>query len=246
VWDNIVPTVGFGIGFIGLLLAVYFYKKSNPKRKIESYIEYVTSLVKIGDEVKSDIEINYKGEAIENINKIRLIMNNTGNKEIKNDNVIKPIIISVPDNKIIDFNADTPSKHFEPDLILDVDKPSVLQITPNYMEKGDTLTIEILSIGPKPKPLIEGVLGPPRYECSIGYPPFKTSKKLLLPYLIMAIALLSTVILATLRYFNLINAGQARLISSIIAGIAGPIAGLSIGYLLWQSKIGLFRHKYPR
>ncbi|HUV86385.1 MAG TPA: hypothetical protein VMX79_04670 [bacterium] len=156
-----------GLGFVLTAANLFFFFRKLPRRKLEADLVFSASLIKIGDEVKTDVEVLYKKEKVENIHRTVITLRNLGNKEISDSNIIKPIVISLPDNAIIDFDFFTPKKDFEPTLILNPENPGELHFRPNYMESGDEISIALLSIGKESTPEVTGVVGPPRYKLKL-------------------------------------------------------------------------------
>lgn len=96
---NWAQIIGLPVAIIAIAISVWFYRKGRQKRALSCTFDSVVSPVEIkaGEALKGDIEIRYKGKAVENLFVVRARLKNSGNSAILKSDVVDPIKLTFPE-----------------------------------------------------------------------------------------------------------------------------------------------------
>ena len=142
-------------GLISLFITHYYSKKTLKIKNLSCFVQYLSEiLTDIEPEVKNNLAINFKGQKVESLYQVQLVIANTGDIPIQN--LIKPLVLEIPNNGLI---LDANLLHIDPkgrEVNIDVAN-SKKTITFNFplLNSGDYFITKLLVKGEPPSPKID-------------------------------------------------------------------------------------------
>jgi len=124
-------------------------------KNLSCFVQYLSEiLTDIEPEVKNNLAINFKGQKVESLYQVQLVIANTGDIPIQN--LIKPLVLEIPNNGLI---LDANLLHIDPkgrEVNIDVAN-SKKTITFNFplLNSGDYFITKLLVKGEPPSPKID-------------------------------------------------------------------------------------------
>lgn len=91
VFTTVLLTVG-GI-VVGVVVTILVARKYRSRKELSSYLVRYESTLMVTDWMKDSVTIKYDHKEVENLQRFHLILQNTGNKAIKDSDIVKPIEI---------------------------------------------------------------------------------------------------------------------------------------------------------
>jgi hypothetical protein len=91
---NFIGTLlGTSLGIVGILLSIYFYLQSREYRELTYYVHPVkASVLKAGE--GSKLQCNFQGQSLtSNVTATQIAIWNQGERPIKRENILKPVIL---------------------------------------------------------------------------------------------------------------------------------------------------------
>lgn len=150
--------VGSMIGLAGIILAVFFYLKSN--KKAEPCYQWRTNTIigDINDDISSKISITFDSVEINDLKRTVIAFWNNGSTYIDNDLVLKenPISISFADGSILSHKIKCTSSESIVATSEIVNDKIIIDF--NYLNKNDAICIEILHTSSEVEPSISGTI----------------------------------------------------------------------------------------
>lgn len=143
---TILLTVGGVI--VGVLVTILVAKKYRPKKELSSFIIDFESTLQITDWIKSEVRILYgedpeKATEVNSLERVRLIIKNTGNQAIKKGDIVEPIRIEFKEPA-------TPvriKKHFSDfkECTLKRTDSRKLEVSFDLMNPNEVLAVELMT-----------------------------------------------------------------------------------------------------
>lgn len=159
---SITNVAGFIFGIIGIVLSIIFYLKSRRFKKL-SYSTRSFSLLSGPLSSLPEFSASYKGESLENLTAIKIILWNSGTELISRADISEsdPLRIILPKgHKILDARISESSTTANlPELIYDSGGDNILTINFDYLGVREGTLISILHTGSRDQELkIQGTI----------------------------------------------------------------------------------------
>jgi len=171
-WSQILSCFVGAVGVVLAALSLWLYLRSRQRRALACAFQLIEFPLEIeaDERYKGDLEIRYKGEAIENLFLVRARLRNTGNQPILESEVVEPLIFVFdpgttllrtpivvgrkPDNLKIEWEDSKLPERF-------ASFAGLWPFTFDLLNSGDEFTAEFLCTGevasPKAKARIVGI-----------------------------------------------------------------------------------------
>ncbi len=139
--------INVSIGLLTIFVSVMIYRKQQNRRSITYRTISATSLLSVGEEVKGEVKVLYKGKAVSNVRLIILKMWNSGNMPILPQEYIEPIKFEFGDHEEI---LDVDVLETMPSDIKNKVKTSLKSDTksvtfePLLLNRNDSITFKVL------------------------------------------------------------------------------------------------------
>ena len=131
------------IALVSILISIIVYLKQRIRKSLSYKILSLNPLLSVKEEIKSDLQIMYRGEPVEQVHLIVAKIINTGNLPILSKEYERPISLSFGEEaQILTFEI----TEKEPDNL----RPSAkieekrVVLTPILLNRGDSVTLKIL------------------------------------------------------------------------------------------------------
>ncbi len=87
-------------GLITVWASRYFYKKSIKSKSLSCFVQYVSEILTgIDPDIKSNLEVDFKGQKVESLYQVQFVIANTGDIPIRD--LITPLTLQIPNKGII-------------------------------------------------------------------------------------------------------------------------------------------------
>lgn len=149
-----VTVVGFIIGAVGLLYAIYIARRDR-KVKILSYSLISSNMIENGQTLYPKLEVTYDGQKLDNFTTTKVGIYNEGTEVIRLTDIAPndPIQISIPENLSLLEAALIKSSNHLNDFRIHKVSDRVVQIEFDYIEPYDSVTIQLLHTGKGSQPI---------------------------------------------------------------------------------------------
>lgn len=146
VFTTVMLTVG-GI-VVGVVVTILVARKYRSRKELSAYLVGFESTFEVTDWIKNQVEIRYNKAKVKSLERVRLILRNTGNRAIRKEDMVEPIRIIFPDPaKVIEIKKHKSS--FEEYSIEQIG-PNVLEVRFDLMNPREIVGLEILTTQGKP------------------------------------------------------------------------------------------------
>lgn len=178
--------IGFGIGILGIILAIVFYLNSIIKTEPAYQISAIEIINKSKNIDLHGINISYDGQEIDRLMKSTVYFWNNGKKTLRSSDIVSSnrININVIDGEILSANIVKTSRipiRFRIDKSIDIRK---VNIEFDFLDYRDGAAIEILHTSNVKYPFVDGVvMGAPKGLKNFGIVPSGRGNKQLILYL---------------------------------------------------------------
>lgn len=144
--DRVWQFIGTVFVMISIGVVIYLFILERPVKEMRVVILSAGPLISVDPDVASDVEIRYKGEAIENIASVDFRLENIGNQPIVETDYSRPIAFSFSDNvsmpEILDVSViDVEPDNLRPQFTMSSDH---LVISPTLFNPGDFLIMRVI------------------------------------------------------------------------------------------------------
>jgi hypothetical protein len=165
-WANIIAAL---LAVLAIIVGIWLSRRSTQKKSLSCSIDPLLSPIEIktGDTLKGDIEVRYKGHAIDNLFVMRVRIKNTGTLPIRKSEVVEPLtFVFGPDSELLRLPLDVDRK---PDNLklrwtfgkVKTSRPDSAVLDFDLLNQGEEFTIEFVFTGkyaiPKIMARIEGL-----------------------------------------------------------------------------------------
>ena len=134
---NLSPAFVFGI--ISIILAFKLRKK-----KSLAYDIVTDSSLIVGEAIKPEVDILFRGEKVEDVHLLEVKIINNGNEHVKEEDYKKPITFEFnPDAEIMDMSAEKRSSD-SIQISFNLKAQNMVEITPNLLNKKDWFIAKFL------------------------------------------------------------------------------------------------------
>jgi hypothetical protein len=151
---------GVIIGIIGILLSVYFYRKSIIRPKPAYQMASMRLIDEISD-TNGHIEILFNGEKVDRLTKTQIAFWNAGSSTINNKDVVErdPIIIKYSkDSKILNHSIISVSRSVNLFRVIDYEDSNQVGITFDFLDPNDGAILEFIHNDNKRFPKLTGTI----------------------------------------------------------------------------------------
>ena len=134
---NLSPAFVFGI--ISIILAFKLRKK-----KSLAYDIVTDSSLIVGEAIKPEVDILFRGEKVEDVHLLEVKIINNGNEHVKEEDYKKPITFEFnSDTEIMDMSAEKRSSN-SIQISFNLQAQNIVEITPNLLNKKDWFIAKFL------------------------------------------------------------------------------------------------------
>ncbi len=245
--------VGSFIGIFGIILAIYFYVKSQRSIRLSAQISRLTIIGQHVTNVPQDVKITYKGGEIQQLSKTNVILWNDGTETINGTSIVEsaPICIffdkktTILRSQIVKESRKVNNAHSN---LIDGDSKKV-KVTFDFLDPKDGINIEILHDS-KSIPQISGtVRGLPsgiKIVSATNLFEKTPTTKVLAPKFVLGLSALIGFAFFTcgfLEYLNIIHTEQICFVKKDATGmmLGGSLYVIAPLLYFWFS-----RARYPR
>ncbi len=178
-FSNPLRVISFFVSVVSVILAIYFYNAAQENRELCLYVNPTkTSIVKSGQ--TSSLSISFKGEKItSDITAIQVVIWNRGEKSIRGNNILSPIVLDTNDVPILEAKVIKESRESIVGIKLDKSDrgEGKIGISWDIMEEDDGCIVQLIcSGGIETNVGLEGTVEGQKRLTSIGSVPRKDKR----------------------------------------------------------------------
>ena len=148
---------GIVVAITAIIAAYNIYNLQKPRKELQVIIDPAISLVDVKQEVVQDIQINYKGEPVNNVFLVQVHIKNTGNQAISETDFVRPLSFTFSQEYQI---ADASIVSSIPGNIgMSITKTSEqrAEVSETMLNPEDYITLSLVIIGEKNNKMLENL-----------------------------------------------------------------------------------------
>ena len=154
--------IGSLIGLIGLIAAILFYRTSRINARLCFQVQALRLIGREYQALPDEIEILYKGNKVDRLTKVNIVIWNSGKATLDGNNLIKedPVRFEVnKDERILSANVlKTTRKYIDFKAFVNTKAENQLLCSFEYLDPGDGAVIELLHTDTKMYPIEKGTI----------------------------------------------------------------------------------------
>ncbi len=153
IWQfiSVIAAILFGIVAVaGLIIAVKAYRQQNKRKELTYQIEDDTPLVRVDKTLKSDVEIRYRGNVVENVRLVLIKVWNSGALAVKREDYEEPIAFEITGRKCLNIQVNSePQEFINPENLNDIltVEENFVKLSPVLLNPADTIALRMLVSG---------------------------------------------------------------------------------------------------